>query len=321
MQSICDRATSEKPKALSRELEKGLQEIGPGFSALQDDLLERAQLIRGNLLMREDLRDAAWLAYQSARFYRPGRGLSEKLRGKLLSANARPEEALTRVARSRLLAGPSSLQGRLLALEQERLLRETKALQNVEASLARGQTALLGGDWKTAKAFAQRSLNLVPGNSGGLRLLASAQELSGALKSALSTQLRVVAHLEKSPEQIQNLAVLLQKNGRPHLALGRLLKIALHHPNVLSTDLARRVYASVHPFDQLRQVRVIGEGKSLGVRIPNPGFASMLLLASPLGSLGHKPIQGTLPETQLPEPYSLDLGPGIRTGQPSNPGR
>ncbi len=322
MQGICDGAATQKAAGLTKLMQRALAQIGPGFSALQDDLLGRAQLIRGNLLMREDRRNAAWLAYQSARFFSPGRGLSEKLRGRLLLSNARPEEARLRVARSRLLAGPSSLKGRLLALEQERILRDVRILQDVKVPLLRGKTALLKGDWKTAEAFAQRSLNIAPGNTGALRLLSTAQEVSGALGTALSTQLRVVASEGESPVLVQRLAELLQKSGRPHLALGRLLRIAQKHPNVLGTDLAQRVSASISSLDQLRQVRATGKGVAKALKIQRPSYGTMLLLASPLGSLvRHGPRQEAGSVDEDSQPYEIDLGPGIQPTQPASPGK
>ena len=271
--------------------------------------------------MREDRRNAAWLAYQSARFYSPGGGLSEKLRGKLLTDNARPEGARLRIARSRLLAGPSSLKGRLLALEQERILREAKILQDVDASLLRGQAALRNGDWKTARAYAERSLTLAPGNTGALRLLSLTQERSGALGAALSTQLRVVASQGENPPLVQRLAELLQKSGRPHLALGHLLGIAKQHPNVLSTGLARRVFASITSLDQLRQVRVAGKGIAGALRGQRQSFGTMFLLASPLGSLAHKPKKEAWSADPESQPYEIDLGSGIRSAQPASPGK
>ncbi|GEM_PF-4085697 len=321
MKRLCREAPHQEAGELSRKLDKLLKQIGPGFSALQDDLLERSHLIHGNLLMRIDRRKAAWLAYQSAQFYQPGSGLSEKLRGQLLSANARPEEARLRLARSRLLAGPSSIKGRLLALEQVANLREAKAIQDIHQSLERGKSALLKGDWKTAMAFAKRSLNLDPGNTAALRLLASSQEVSGELKTALSTQLRVVASQGEDLEAVKKLADLLQKNGRPHLALGRLLRISDRHPNSLSTELAKRIYASISPLDRLRQQRITGQMFTKSRNVTKSRYARFLLLASPLGTLHRESEREAGSPFPLSQPEDIDLGPGIRTGDPATPGR
>ena len=313
MENVCEEKQEEKAEVLSARVQAAFAAIGAGFSALQDDLLERGQLIRGNLLMMADRRNAAWLAYQSAAFYRPGRGIADRLRGRLVSTNARPEQARFRIAKSRLLAGPGSLRGRLLALEQNRLLQKSHRLQDIDATLAEGGKALLRKDWKTAGAYARRALDLEPGNAAALSLLARVQEGSGALGEALSTQLRVIAKRGENPALVQRLADLLQKNGRPHLALGRILRVADKHPDLLGTPLARKIQASLSPLDQLRLARALGKEKSRGLGQNHRNFASMLLLASPLGRIRPK----TLPSSQrgnslLSEPYEIDLSPGIR---------
>jgi len=227
---LADNCRYEALAVLDRATKANLR----GFSSAHNPLLAQAFVLMSRIHAADEDRVAAEQSMHYARLTTPSSMEITVQHTRLLEQQALPQAIPDNLRLAARMAEPAGQREQELVLSHILSQKNANRFSSLQQTLARARELKKERDWLGVKAWAQRALDLEPGNGEARSLMADSLQGTGHARDGRDTRLLALGSGTVSSTQILALAEAESALGDPELALRWILRFSKDFPELLT---------------------------------------------------------------------------------------